>query len=100
MNALERVLQDDLNRLVDRLAAVTVDGMLAECAERRPSVQARLDRAEARLSSVRQELLRGYCGVARSPRGVWRPLGDGRARRRSAVGAGLARGVIARRGAG
>jgi hypothetical protein len=55
MNALERVLQDDLNRLVDRLAAVTADG-----AEHRPSVQAQLDRSEARLSSVRQELLRGY----------------------------------------
>jgi hypothetical protein len=60
MNALERVLQDDLNRLVDRLAAVTYAGMLADCAERRPSVQAQLDRAEARLSSVRQELVRGY----------------------------------------
>ena len=57
MNALERVLQDDLNRLVDRLAAVT---RRAECAEHRPSVQAQLDRAEARLSSVRLELLRGY----------------------------------------
>ena len=55
MNTLERVLQDDLNRLVDRLAAVTAD-----CAEHRPSVQAQFDRAEARLSSVRQELLRGY----------------------------------------
>jgi hypothetical protein len=55
MNALERVLQDDLNRLVDRLAAVT-----SECAEPPPSVQAQLDRAEARLSSLRQELLRGY----------------------------------------
>ena len=55
MNCLERVLQDDLNRLIDRLAAVTADG-----ADRRPSVQAQLDRAEARLSNVRQELLRGY----------------------------------------
>ena len=55
MNALEQILQDDLNRLVDCLSAVT-----AECAEHRPSVQAQLDRAEARLSSVRQELLRGY----------------------------------------
>ena len=55
MSALERILQDDLNRLVDRLAAVT-----AESAEHRPSVQAQLDRAEARLSRVRQELLRGY----------------------------------------
>jgi len=55
MNALERVLQDDLNRLVDRLAAVS-----AERADHHPSVQAQLDRVEARLSSVRQELLRGY----------------------------------------
>ena len=55
MNAVERILQDDLNRLVDRLAAVT-----AESAEHRPSVQVQLDRAEARLSRVRQELLRGY----------------------------------------
>lgn len=55
MNCLERVLQDDLNRLIDRLAAVTAD-----CADCRPSVQAQLDRAEARLSNVRQELLRGY----------------------------------------
>jgi len=55
MNALERVLQDDLNRLVDRLAAVTV-----ECAEHGPCIQAQLDSAEARLSSVRQEVLRGY----------------------------------------
>ena len=60
MNALEQVLQDDLNRLVDRLAAVTYAGMVAECAEHRPSLQAQLDRAEARLSSVRQELVRGY----------------------------------------
>ena len=55
MNALEQILQDDLNRLVDRLSAVT-----AECAEHRPSVQAQLDRAEAQLSSVRLDLLRGY----------------------------------------
>lgn len=61
MNVLERVLQDDLDRLVDRLAAVTVDGMRAgEHAEASPPVQAQLDRAEARLSRVRQELLRGY----------------------------------------
>ena len=55
MNALERILQDDLNRLVDRLSAAT-----PECAEHRPSVQAQLDRAEAQLSSVRLDLLRVY----------------------------------------
>jgi hypothetical protein len=60
MNALERVLQDDLGRLVDRLAATTREGMRAECAERRPDVATRLEEAEARLSGARQNLLRGY----------------------------------------
>lgn len=55
MNAVERILQDDLNRLVDRLAAVTAEG-----GEHRPSVQAQLDRVEARLSSLRQEMVQGY----------------------------------------
>ena len=55
MNALERILQDDLNRLVDRLSAVT-----GECAEHRPSVQAQLDRVEEQLSIVRLDLLRSY----------------------------------------
>jgi hypothetical protein len=60
MNALEELLQDDLDRLVDRLAATTREGMLAGCAERRPDLLSRLEGAEARLSGVRQELLRGY----------------------------------------
>ena len=55
MNALERILQDDLDRLIDRLSALT-----AECEEYRPSIQAQLDGAEAQLSSIRQELLRGF----------------------------------------
>ena len=55
MNPVERVLQDELNRLVDRLAAV-----IPECAEPRPSLQVQLDRADARLASLRQELVRGY----------------------------------------
>jgi len=60
MNALERVLQNDLDRLIDRLAAMTEDGMSLESAEYRPSIQARLDSAEARLSRIRQDLLRGF----------------------------------------
>lgn len=60
MNALEGLLQDDLRRLVDRLAATTREGMLAESAEGRPELLSRLEGAEARLSDLRQDLLRGY----------------------------------------
>jgi len=60
MNALEDLLQEDLHRLIDRLAATTREGVLADCAERRPELASRLEGAEARLSDVRQELLRGY----------------------------------------
>jgi hypothetical protein len=60
MNALERVLQNDLDRLVDRLAATTRAGVQAECSERRPDLAARLHRTDERLAAARLELLRGY----------------------------------------
>jgi hypothetical protein len=60
MNALERVLQNDLDRLVDRLAATTRAGVHDECSERRPEVAARLHRVDERLAAARLELLRGY----------------------------------------
>jgi hypothetical protein len=64
MNSLERLIQDDLDRLVDRLATTTPEGLLAVCAERHPEMLSRLEAAERRLSSAREELLEGY--------GVWR----------------------------
>jgi hypothetical protein len=64
MNALERLLQDDLNHLVDRIAATIPTGMVAECTQRRPELTLRLGEAETRLSTVRQSLLRDY--------GAWR----------------------------
>jgi hypothetical protein len=60
MNPLERILQDDLHRLVDRLAATTCEGALAACAERYPEIRDRLDGAEARLSALRERLLDDY----------------------------------------
>ena len=60
MNALERLLQNDLNHLVDRIAATVPTGMLADCAQRRPELTLRLGEAETRLSTVRQSLLRDY----------------------------------------
>jgi hypothetical protein len=60
MNGLERLLQDDLNRLVDRIAASTHEGVVASSGEFRPELLVRLAGSEARLSSVRHNLLRGY----------------------------------------
>ncbi len=60
MNALERLLQDDLNHLIDRMAATTHEGLVAGCAERRPDLLDQLAESETRLSTVRQSLLRGY----------------------------------------
>ena len=64
MNALERLLQDDLNHLIDRLSMTTPEGLMAGCEERRPELYAQLAESEARLSTVRQILLPGY--------GAWR----------------------------
>lgn len=66
MHALERLLQDDLDRLIDRLAATTREGLFAECGERRPDRVARLDEAEARLSTIRLELLSRYAAWVRA----------------------------------
>src|SRR4026209_330404 len=63
MNTLERLLQDDLNRLVDRIAArmsaETGAGMAGE-------LKARIDRSEDRLSGLRTALLDGYAEWARA----------------------------------
>ena len=67
-NTLERLLEDDLNRLVDRMAALTREGALARCAEGRPDLLARLDDVGARLSDLRAALLDGY--------GTWREALD------------------------
>jgi hypothetical protein len=57
MNTLERLLQDDLNRLLDRIAARTG----ADTAAGLPSeLRARIDRSEDRLSGLRTALLEGY----------------------------------------
>jgi hypothetical protein len=60
MNALERLLQDDLNRLLDRIAAATHEGVVASSGDLRPDLVSQLAASEARLSLVRDDLLRGY----------------------------------------
>ncbi len=57
MNALDRLLQDELNRLVDRIAArAGADGPATLTAD----LKTRIDRTEARLTGIRAALLEGY----------------------------------------
>lgn len=57
MNTLERLLRDDLNQLIDRVAA----RMTAETAAGlQGDLRARIERSEDRLSGLRTALLDGY----------------------------------------
>ena len=60
MNRVGQLLQSELNHLVDRIASVTRQGMVADCLERQPELAARLGEAENELSSARQRLLQDY----------------------------------------
>jgi len=60
MNALERVLQRDLDHLLDRLASSAREGTLDECAEQRPDLLGQIDLAESELSATRRDLLDAY----------------------------------------
>ncbi|MCI0546372.1 MAG: hypothetical protein L0027_03710 [Candidatus Rokubacteria bacterium] len=60
MNELDRLLRQDLNYLLDRLAAMTPEGIASRAAEERPELGWRLAEAEARLSAIRSVLLREY----------------------------------------
>jgi hypothetical protein len=60
MNALERVLNDDLDRLVDRLSASVPGQCLAATAAQHPTLRSRLDEMETQMASIRAGLLEGY----------------------------------------
>ena len=60
MNTLEQLLQNDLNHLVDRIAATIPTGMVADCAQQCPELTSRLREAETELSTMRRSLLQDY----------------------------------------
>jgi hypothetical protein len=60
MNEVDRVLTDDLNRLLDRLAGSVPARCLETAAARQPALRTRLDEAEAQAAAIRLELLDGY----------------------------------------
>jgi len=62
MNALDALLRDELNRLVDRIAASTRAGVAKASARQLPDLRARIDEAEERLAARREALLKEYAG--------------------------------------
>jgi hypothetical protein len=60
MNAVDRVLYEELTHLVDRLATSVPNGSLAQAAEANPLLRSRLDEADVQLASARAALLEGY----------------------------------------
>ncbi|HET9926905.1 MAG TPA: hypothetical protein VFS98_22520 [Methylomirabilota bacterium] len=63
MNALERLLQEELNHLVDRIAARAGQETAAGI---KPDLKARVERSEERLTRLRAALLDGYAEWTRA----------------------------------
>ena len=59
-DAMNRLLQDEMNRLLDRLAAATPEGSAAALATEDPELARRLADQEACLTDLRASLLDGY----------------------------------------
>lgn len=60
MNQMERLLNDEVNRLMDRLAASVPDDCLGALGPKGPTLKRRLDEAEAHLAAVRATLMDDY----------------------------------------
>jgi hypothetical protein len=60
MNALEHLLDDELNRLLDRIAAATRPGTVGATAGQHPELRSRIEQVESRLAQLRQALLARY----------------------------------------
>lgn len=74
MNPLDRLLQDELSRCLDRIAGAYGEGTLAFINAHHPGLRCRLDEAEARLAAVRLDLLDRYSAwqtVLKDLEGLW-----------------------------
>ena len=60
MNAVDVVLHDELERLMDRLAAAVPGGSLEATTVTNPTLRGRLDDVEISLATVRAALLEDY----------------------------------------
>ena len=60
MNPVERILNSELNSLLDRLATSLPEGVFRGVTASSPALRARLDDADARLADIRAALLADY----------------------------------------
>ena len=60
MNAVDVVLREEVERLMDRLAATVPGGSLEATSEANPSLRTRLDELEVSLAAARAGLLEDY----------------------------------------
>jgi hypothetical protein len=60
MSRLERVLNDEISQLLERLSGTVPDGCLEEMASRSPVLRRRLDEVEGQMAIVRAALLDSY----------------------------------------
>ena len=60
MNPVERVLYDEITRLLDRLAVSVPDTSFEAIRAANPTLRARLEETEATLAAQRAALLEGY----------------------------------------
>lgn len=66
MNPMERMLSDDLTRLIDRLSASIPEGALARIRATTPTLMRRHDELEAILAGARASLIENYARWARA----------------------------------
>src|SRR5262247_1752515 len=60
MNPMEKVLNHDINRLLERLAGSVPGGCLEATAGRNPGLRRRLDEVEAQMATLRASMLENY----------------------------------------
>ncbi len=60
VNSVDRLLRDELNGLLERIAASVPEGSLTAATAEHPSLRARIDEADARLCALRASMLEAY----------------------------------------
>jgi hypothetical protein len=60
MNLLERVLDEEMARLLERLSGSVPGGCLELTAARQPTLRRRIDEVESQMAAARASLLEGY----------------------------------------
>jgi hypothetical protein len=60
MSPVERVLDDDMSQLLERLASTIPGGCLESTAARHPGLRRRLDELEGQMAALRTTLVEGY----------------------------------------